>query len=247
MSCFFPVHRGRGIAAWRLGAPVPSHRRRGRAGAGVGLRHRPGSAGIHVAGGRRTGCTATMANASWCCAPDPFGDESLSHGLVQALARDDDGQLWAGTLRGLDRRRPGSGQFDSLFDGSTADTGPAATIEDLALGADGSLWVATRDAGLFQILDPADLSRFHVFRHDPEDPTSLPGNQLRSVAASAEGVWVGTEDGRVARLTPRRERLRAATRLATSRRHGSGAPRRPVGGALDRSVGWSIPGRAELG
>ena len=142
--------------------------------------------------------------------PEPFGEESLSHGLVQALAEDPGGRLWAGTFRGLDRLRAGSGSFDSLLDGSSAAAGPAAIIVDLAVSGDGSLWVATRDDGLFRIPDPGDLSRFEVF-HDPEDPTSLPSAGLRSVAAASadaagnaathaasSAVWVGTDDGRVA-------------------------------------------------
>lgn len=157
--------------------------------------------------------------------PEPYSDESLPHGLVQALAEDGSGRLWAGTFRGLGRLRPHSSSFDSLWDGkdrdgkerdgSDSETGSeadaligAATIEDLALAADGSLWVATRDDGLLRVPDPSDLSRTEAFRQgdadpDPGDQASRPCDRLHSVAASADGsVWVGGADGSVFRFEP---------------------------------------------
>ncbi|MDA8017178.1 MAG: EAL domain-containing protein [Thermoanaerobaculia bacterium] len=138
--------------------------------------------------------------------PEPYSSHSLSHALVTALVQDGDGRLWAGTLRGLDRLRRQSDRFDALWDGSGANAGvaiEAATIEDLAVGVDGSMWVATRDDGLLRIPDPSDLSRAEAFRSDPANQTSLPSDRLKALVATADGrVWVGTESGLVVRFDP---------------------------------------------
>lgn len=64
-------------------------------------------------------------------------------------------------------------------------------IVDIAQDAQGFLWFAT-----FNGLNKYDGYRFTTYRHDPTDPTSLPGNRLESLYLDSHGqLWIGSWNG----------------------------------------------------
>ena len=68
---------------------------------------------------------------------------------------------------------------------------PATTVPALARDHDGFLWAATWDG-----LARYDGVGFRVWRHDPDDPASLPGNVLQALYVDARNrVWVASEGG----------------------------------------------------
>jgi len=68
---------------------------------------------------------------------------------------------------------------------------PSTTIPALARDRAGYLWVATWDG-----LARYDGVGFKVWRHDPADPASLPGNVVQALHIDADDrVWVATENG----------------------------------------------------
>ena len=72
-----------------------------------------------------------------------------------------------------------------------ADGLPNTTIPALARDREGYLWVATHDG-----LARYDGVGFKVWRHDPEDPASLPGNIVQVLHIDArDRIWVATENG----------------------------------------------------
>ncbi len=72
-----------------------------------------------------------------------------------------------------------------------ADGLPNTTIPALARDHAGYLWVATHDG-----LARYDGVGFKLWRHDPEDPASLPGNIVQALHVDArDRVWVATENG----------------------------------------------------
>ncbi|AKC87397.1 hybrid sensor histidine kinase/response regulator [Pseudoxanthomonas suwonensis] len=74
-----------------------------------------------------------------------------------------------------------------------ADGLPATTIPALARDHDGFLWAATWDG-----LARYDGVGFRVWRHDPDDPASLPGNVLQVLYVDARNrIWVASEGGGV--------------------------------------------------
>jgi signal transduction histidine kinase/ligand-binding sensor domain-containing protein/CheY-like chemotaxis protein len=73
----------------------------------------------------------------------------------------------------------------------------------LALDRDNRLWVATLDG-----LARYDGVEFRVWRHDPADPGSLPGNDIQSVIVDrADQVWLAIQDAGLARYDPDRDRF----------------------------------------
>ncbi|MEO8365717.1 MAG: ATP-binding protein [Pseudoxanthomonas sp.] len=77
-----------------------------------------------------------------------------------------------------------------------ADGLPNTTIPALARDRAGYLWVATHDG-----LARYDGVGFKVWRHDPEDPASLPGNIVQALHIDdRDRIWVATENGGMSML-----------------------------------------------
>ncbi len=80
----------------------------------------------------------------------------------------------------------------------TFDEIPNGVITALAQGADGFLWIGTQN-GLLRF----DGYRFRRFRHDDDDPHSMAGDFIFSLAVARDGrVWVGHQVDGVSVLDP---------------------------------------------
>lgn len=101
---------------------------------------------------------------------------------ISALARADDGSLWAGTEHGLFRS---SGGNDLRFTAVGAESLPSNTITSLSAASDGSLWIGTRRG----------LARWRRNGSIVSVPLQKIDNpRVRSIYAGRDGrVWVGTE------------------------------------------------------
>ena len=85
-----------------------------------------------------------------------------------------------------------------------ADGLPATTIPALARDREGFLWLATWDG-----LARYDGVVFRVWRHDPDDAASLPGNIVQALHIDAQDrVWVATENGGLSVLDAQRSGFR---------------------------------------
>lgn len=108
--------------------------------------------------------------------------------------------LWmlAASARGAVPELPKFG----LVDG--ADGLPSTDISGIAQDRDGYLWLATGDG-----LARYDGTGFTVWRHDPDDPRSLPSNALQALYIDGEDrIWVGTEGRGVSMLDAARQGFR---------------------------------------
>ncbi len=117
-------------------------------------------------------------------------NEGLSQGSVTAMLQDRQGFVWIATTSNLQR-----------FDGYTFQTLDAllqadefqGTVQALAEGADGQLYIGTRQNGLFA-LDPARHKRVRLT--DPADAAAGPGARIDALLYQpGVGLWVAGADG----------------------------------------------------
>jgi signal transduction histidine kinase/ligand-binding sensor domain-containing protein len=115
---------------------------------------------------------------------DSRDPNSLSGVLIGALFKDRDGTLWVGC-----------DQFVNRFDRETETFRryPVPSVYHISQGAAGTLWLAT-PTGLYS-LDPA-TGRIRRYSHDPNDPSSLSSNDVKSSGEDREGtLWVANGEG----------------------------------------------------
>ena len=72
------------------------------------------------------------------------------------------------------------------------------TVNCILQDREGFLWLGTQSG-----LNRYDGYRFHVFKNDPTDPSSLPSSWIESLAEGPSGdLWIGTRHGGLARWRP---------------------------------------------
>jgi diguanylate cyclase (GGDEF)-like protein len=127
---------------------------------------------------------------------DPSIRGSLPDNVVKQLHTDTLGRLWIATNSG------GLARYDRDRDGFiTYPAGPvglsSASLRDVVDDGAGGVWIAT-DNGLDHLR--GDSEKIEHFRHDGNDPGSLPDNRIRAVFRdSDDALWVGTAAGLVRR------------------------------------------------
>jgi len=127
---------------------------------------------------------------------DPTIPGSLPDNVVRHLRTDTRGRLWIGTNSG------GLARYDRETDSFvTYGAGPnglsSASLRDIIDDGAGGVWVATDD-GLDHL--HADTNEVEHFRHDSNDPDTLPDNRVRALFRDRDGaLWVGTLAGLVRR------------------------------------------------
>jgi GAF domain-containing protein/ligand-binding sensor domain-containing protein len=143
---------------------------------------------------------------------DPGDAASLSSNGVTSLYEDRLGNLWVGTVGGLNRLDLDSApdpdaatfvryQHDPEDGQSLSNNGVVSIIQDRR----GVLWVGTND-GLNRF-DP-EMGRFARYLHDATDPHSLRVDDVDSLAVDqAGGLWVGTSGGGLSRYDGHRDQF----------------------------------------
>lgn len=149
--------------------------------------------------------------------PVKRGDvHSLSAPGIVTIFEARSGQLWIGTFGGganvLD---PATELVNQLPYGSAAGEVSAANVTAFAEDSRGNIWIGT-DGGGLDLARP-DGTVVKVFRHDPEDPNTLPSNTVYAlVVDSQDRIWVGTDSGGLAvadaAASPQMVRFRAYSR-----------------------------------
>ncbi|MBN1933706.1 MAG: response regulator [Anaerolineae bacterium] len=132
---------------------------------------------------------------------DPNDAHSLNDNDVFSVYQDNDGILWIGTNRGLNRFDPARQHFDvfALYpdNPSSTDNNIRAIYQD----NDGMLWLGSWYGGLSRF-DP-HTSQFRHYRHYADDPVSLANNAVQCIYQDTrERLWIGTSGG-LCRFEPR--------------------------------------------
>ena len=112
--------------------------------------------------------------------------DGLAQNSVMAIAQDQRGFLWFATENGLNRY-DGLGFLHFQFDRADGDSLPADYVTDLAIAANGDLWVATDGGGIAR-WDPASASFERLTTEH-----GLSDNKIQKLAFDARGfLWIGT-------------------------------------------------------
>ncbi|WUR12380.1 diguanylate cyclase [[Empedobacter] haloabium] len=112
--------------------------------------------------------------------PDP------RRNIVRALQFDKAGALWIGTESGALRWDPGT-----PWSARKVLVTPNSRVNSFYIDRQGTLWATTLSAGLLRW--DARMERFSQFSHNPSDPFSLPGDNLRALAQDRGGMlWVAS-------------------------------------------------------
>lgn len=136
---------------------------------------------------------------------NPGDPGSLIEDTVSAMYMDDAGALWVGTFGGLDKLDRATGKFthfqnDPNDPHTIANNAVYGLLPAAGKMGEGKLWVGTL-AGL-DLLDPKTGEVRH-FTNDPNDPASLPDNQITEMYLAPDGkLWLGTWHGGLAYLDP---------------------------------------------
>ncbi len=120
---------------------------------------------------------------------DITDNHTLAADQLSALYVDRSGVLWVGTWNGVSSWNYFSDTFTYLSKSESLLEGNRVTA--VAESTDGRLWIATYGTGL-TATDPVTLTS-RTYRHDPEDPASLPDDRVMTVHVDGnDQVWVGT-------------------------------------------------------
>ncbi|MGJ7033549.1 hybrid sensor histidine kinase/response regulator transcription factor [Niabella hirudinis] len=121
---------------------------------------------------------------------------SISDNFVTAFYEDAAGAIWIGTLNGLNRFDPVTGQITRFY-ADPANPFSIAHDNIRALESDpaGHLWIGTQDG--ISIMDPR-TQRCASYRYDAKNPESLSQNSIQNIFRDTEGsMWAGTFYGGV--------------------------------------------------
>jgi ligand-binding sensor domain-containing protein len=123
--------------------------------------------------------------------PDP----PLGLNTPLALAEQEDGTVWAGSMVSLFRIDPRSGKAISFSHAAQDPHGLGPGFVDAVLvDRSGTLWVGTGGSGLHR-LEP-DGRSFTRFVSDPADPASLSDDFVTTLLEASDGtLWIGTRSG----------------------------------------------------
>ncbi len=124
-------------------------------------------------------------------------EQGLSQSSIFDIIQDDKGFLWFATLDGLNRY---DGYKMKIYRANPLDTNSIAgnsissICEDSYKAGGNVIWIGTQTQGL--CMYNKIENKFINIRHDPNDPSSLCGDNIRSIYVDYNGtLWVGTTNG----------------------------------------------------
>jgi PAS domain S-box-containing protein len=124
---------------------------------------------------------------------EPGRTSSLSGVFIYSLFKDRTGTLWVGCDEFLDKFDPVTETFTHYRIDTTGAQGETVPVTNISQDHTGRLWLST-SRGLYRF-DPS-TGRIIRYRHDPNNPSSLSSDDIRTTGEDREGTfWVGTSEG----------------------------------------------------
>jgi ligand-binding sensor domain-containing protein len=122
-------------------------------------------------------------------------DNSISSNFIYSLEQDESGNLWIGTIDGLNYFNPQRMTFERFYnDRENTNSISSNKISTIRLDNSGVLWLGTFRGSIDRIVP--GLARFEHFLHNPFDPKSLIDKKVTALTEDNRNViWAGTENG----------------------------------------------------
>ncbi len=148
---------------------------------------------------------------------NPSDSNSISAGEVIKLFSDSKENLWIGTWNGGLNKLVVSPEDNSVrFQHYRHNENDPNSISDnrimsIAEDKEGNLWIGTSDGGLNKLISDYSFNEdgsfikpgFISYQHNPKDPNSLSGNDVRTILADQDGtLWLGTFGGGLNKFIP---------------------------------------------
>lgn len=137
-------------------------------------------------------------------AHNPNDANSLSSDHVMALMPDSAGNIWLGTLNGLNKFNPATKTFTHYkHDPKNRNSLPSDYVLAIYEDRQGQIWIGTQAAGV-SLFNPKTQQFRHIKMKD-----GLPSNSVASLLEDAQGImWIGTLNG-VASYNPLTQHIRS--------------------------------------
>ena len=111
---------------------------------------------------------------------------------IRGMEQDEDGNLWIMSPMELGKFDQNTHTYKRQNIGNTFDN--YGTFNVIEKSKSGLLWIGTNKNGIFKV--NTRTKQFKTFRHNPENPTSLPPAWVWSIENSDyNNLWIGTADG----------------------------------------------------
>jgi signal transduction histidine kinase/ligand-binding sensor domain-containing protein len=167
---------------------------------------------------------------------DPGNANTLATDDVNTVLEDSKGQLWAGTLNGLDRYDSANNKFihythDSTDSTSIGDNYIRYIYEDS--GRD--LWIGTLKGGLNLFNRPGET--FTRFQHSAQDSKTISSNDIFTIFEdSKKRLWIGTNESGLDVFSRKKNEFTHFTNKATDKNSLSSNAIRSIGESNDHII-----------
>jgi ligand-binding sensor domain-containing protein/two-component sensor histidine kinase len=135
-------------------------------------------------------------------------EKGLSHKKINCILQDRRGFMWFGTEDGLNRY---DGRNFTIFRSEPKISAGLSgnIITDLYEDKSGVLWIATKDGGITKYdYRQAPLRQFKQFKHERNNPGSIPENGINKITEDAQGnLWLGSSDSYALRFNKKTEKF----------------------------------------
>ncbi len=134
---------------------------------------------------------------------DPKNPNSLTHNSIWAFCEDTTGVLWVGTRQGVNRFDHKRNRW-TLYQHNDNDS--TSISHDFArtmlTDREGIVWIGTMLGGVNRMNPYTNYPTFTSFRHNPNNPQSLSGNEVVALCEDSSNafLWAGTNGNGLNRL-----------------------------------------------
>ena len=131
----------------------------------------------------RNGTTRRFVN-------EPHNPNSLSNNVVTGIIKIKQGDLWIGTINGLNHLNINTGKYTRY----KYDTGKIINSNNIIIrlcaDRDSNIWAATNGNGIYML--NRQTEKFTTFKNDPADINTLSNDYISAMLVYGDNLWIGT-------------------------------------------------------